>query len=110
PVRAVAYEAVLSGGGGAAKTSVTVAEDAPGADPVYDPGVVVDRAEPSGSELVATGSIMTGERFPADAEIAFSCDGDEVRTASTNADGHVEFEYSGMHAAGVYGWCWPPVT
>src|SRR5699024_4619135 len=100
PVRS--YEAVLSGVEGTATASFTVTEDAPDPDPVYEPEVVVEPAELSESELVDTGIIVTGEGFPADAEIAFSFDGDEVRTASTNADGHVEFEYSGMHAAGVY--------
>src|SRR5699024_1811468 len=67
PLTAGAYEAVLSGVEGTATTSFTVTEDAPDPDPVYEPEVVVEPAELSESELVDTGIIVTGERFPADA-------------------------------------------
>lgn len=73
----------------AAEGTLTVTED-----PVdYDPSASVSPSSLTQSELADPGVTVSGEGFPAGAEVALRVDGSQVDSASTDGAGGVEFTH-----------------
>ncbi|MBK0419843.1 LPXTG cell wall anchor domain-containing protein [Leucobacter sp. CSA1] len=85
------HTAELSAAEGSATATFTVLADN---DPVYDPTIGVSPASLTVSELASSGVAITGEGFPANADVTLTVSGAEVETASSNAAGDVAFDFT----------------
>ncbi|WP_300266790.1 hypothetical protein [Microbacterium sp.] len=92
------YNVVLSSADGSASSTLTVVDD----PVVVDPAVSVSPSEVTVSELASSGVAVSGTGFAPGASVSLTVGGVDGGSQSADADGNVEFSFSGELAAGPH--------